>query len=285
MTSDVIAARRDRAYRRGMTDLAQRGEFGSVLRDWRIRRRRSQLALATEAGVSQRHISCLETGRANPSREMVVHLGLVLDVPLRDRNAMLNAAGFAPVYAERSLDDPDLVDVRQALETVVQAHDPFPAYIVDRRWNIVFANAAAGRLIGRLPAATRELAANVLRLVCHPDGLRLVSPEWRAGASVMLRRLQSEATANPNDDDVASLLGEMLTYPDVSDLLTMSTVPHRNDFVIPLTMTVDDRRLAFITTITALMGPVDVTLEELRLETLLPADAETGDALRAMADG
>lgn len=268
-----------------MTDLLPRTDFGPVLREWRVRRHRSQLELAVEAGVSQRHISYLETGRSNPSREMVVHLGLVLEVPLRDRNAMLVAAGFAPVYSERSLDDPELADVRRALETMLEAHDPFPAYLVDRQWNLVTANEAAGRVIARLPAAAQRFAGNVLRLVCHPDGLRTVSPQWEDVAAVTLRRLQSEVAATPTDDALVALLNEALDYPGVPDVRALATVPSHNDVLIPLTIEVDGHRLSLFTTITALMSPVDVTLEELRLEALLPADAATDDALRAMARG
>ena len=268
-----------------MTDLLPRTDFGPVLRDWRNRRHRSQLALATEAGVSQRHISFLETGRSKPSREMVVHLGVVLDLPLRDRNTMLLAAGYAPVYAERTLDDPALADVRRALDTMLQAHDPFPAYVVDRTWNLVLANDAALRLVARLPEATQALSSNVLRLVCHPDGFRLSSPHWQASASVMLRRLQSEVASQPNNEALSDLLEEVMGYPGVPDITALAELPSHGDLLTPISIVLDDVELALFTTITSLISPVDITLEELRLETLLPATAETDAALRAMADG
>ena len=265
-----------------MTELLPRSEFGPVLRDWRQRRRRSQLALASDAGVSQRHISFLETGRSNPSREMVVHLGVVLDLPLRDRNAMLLAAGFAPVYAERSLDDPDLASVRRALEMMLEAHDPFPAYIIDRHWNLALANEAAHRLIARMPPSVQEHAGNVMHLVCHPDGLRTISPQWRDAAAVILRRLQSEVSSHPNDQGLVDLLADALDYPGVPDRRELGAAPSVNDVLIPLTVDLDGTTFEFFTTIAALMGPVDVTLEELRLETLLPANTATETALRQL---
>lgn len=267
-----------------MTDALPRVEFGPVLKEWRNRRRRSQLTLAGDAGVSQRHISFLETGRAKPSREMVVHLGHVLEVPLRERNAMLTAAGFAPVYAERSLDDPELAAVRESIQSLLDAHDPFPAYLVDRGWNMMLANAAAGRLIGLLPETVQQLAGNLLRLVCHPNGLRQVSPTWLGPAGVMLRRLESELAAHPNDEVLAALAAEVFDYPDVPDSRALATVPPSDEVLVPLTIALDEGELSFYTTITSLMGPVDITLEEVRLETLLPADRSTADALRQLAD-
>jgi hypothetical protein len=216
---------------------------------------------------------------------MVVHLGSVLDVPLRDRNAMLAAAGFAPVYAERSLDDPELVDVRAALDTMLAAHHPFPAYIVDRGWNLMAANEAAGRLIGRLPAPTQLLAGNIARLVCHPDGLRRASSDWEVAAGTVLRRVQSERAAHPTNTGLADLFEEISSYPDAPDGRTLAAVPSAGDLLIPLRMTLDDRELAFYTTITALLSPCDITLEELRLETLLPADPTTTAFLSELASG
>lgn len=266
-----------------MTDLLPRTDFGPVLRDWRNRRHRSQLALATEAGVSQRHISFLETGRSKPSREMVVHLGVVLDLPLRDRNSMLLAAGYAPVYAERTLDDPELADVRRALDTMLQAHDPFPAYVVDRTWDLVLANDAALRLVARLPESAQLLSTNVLRLVCHPDGLRASSPHWQAGASVMLRRLQSEVASQPSNATLSELLDEVMAYPGMPSVTELAAVPSHGDLLTPISIVLDEVELSLFTTITSLISPIDITLEELRLETLLPANAETDAALRSMS--
>lgn len=267
-----------------MTDLLPRASFGPVLRDWRTRRHRSQLALANEAGVSQRHISFLETGRSNPSREMVVHLGVVLDVPLEDRNAMLVAAGFAPVYSARDLDDPEMADIRHGIDTMLQAHDPFPAYVVDRGWNLVLANAAALRLLERMPPAAQALSTNILELICHPEGLRTVSAGWEVAAGSMLRRLQSEVAANPTDGDLADLLDRVRSHPGVPDTTAPSFVPTGGDLVIPLTMELDGTELAFYTAITSLLGPADITLEALRLETLLPADPATTALLREWSE-
>lgn len=266
-----------------MSDVLTHDDFGHVLRDWRSRRSRSQLALASEAGVSQRHISFLETGRSNPSREMVIHLGVVLDVPLRDRNAMLVSAGFAPVYAERSIDDPDLADIRHALETMLRAHEPFPAYVIDRHWNLSLANDAAGRLIATLPPSAQLHAGNILRLTMHPDGLRQVTANWEEAAAAVIRRLHREVVENPGDTALADLLDEAMAYPGAPSARQLAEVPSAHDLLIPLTLEQQGVRLSFFTTIATLATPVDITLQELRLETLLPADADTEAALRALA--
>ena len=265
-------------YGRDMTDVITRDSFGDVLRTWRARRHHSQLTLASEAGVSQRHISFLETGRSKPSREMVTHLGLVLDVPLRDRNAMLIAAGFAPVYAERNIDHPDLADVRRAIELMLSAHNPFPAYVIDRHWNLVLANDAAGSLMMALPEPAQLVATNLARLVLHPDGLRSVCRNWGAVAAVTLLRLDREVVDSPADLGLAELLDELRSYPGLPD--DLSAVPSSHELLVPLEVEQDGRTLSFFTTIATLAAPADITLEELRLETLLPANTETEAALR-----
>ena len=257
-------------------------DFGPALRHVRQRRHLSQLALASEAGVSQRHISFLETGRSRPSREMVVHLGVVLDLPLRDRNALLLAAGFAPVYQERSLDDPDLGPVRRAIDLLLTAHEPFPAYVVDRGWNLVLANGAAGRLLALLPAPARALATNMARLALHPDGMRTVSSGWDRTAASIRRRLERELADRPGDGALATLLDEIRSYP-VQPREPSGRLPGDDDLIVPVTLRFGDDRLALLTTVSTLAGPTDITTEELRLETLLPADPATEAALRRLA--
>lgn len=269
-----------------MTDVAAvamvaAAPFGDVLRSWRQRRSCSQLALAAEAGVSQRHISFLETGRSNPSREMVVHLGVALEVPLRDRNAMLIAAGYAPVYAERSLGDDDLADIRRAIEMMLTAHEPFPAYVIDRHWNVVLTNEAASRLVlGLMPSAAAH-ATNIARLVLHPDGLRSATDNWRELAAATVLRLEREASERPDDDGLRELLDEVSRYPDMPDRRSLSLVPKAHEVLIPVRVTLGGQPASFFTTIATLASPTDVTLQELRIETLLPADAETEQFLRS----
>ncbi len=185
--------------------------FGDLLRGWRQVRRLSQLELATVAEVSQRHLSFLETGRSAPSREMVVHLATALQAPLRDRNAWLIAAGFAPVYSEEGLDEPAMEQIRHMLELILAAHEPFPAYVIDRAWNLVLTNQAAGALTTRLvaPGAAALFGGNVMRLSLHPEGLRRHLVNWEQAASALLDRLQRETAERPTDGSLAALLDEV----------------------------------------------------------------------------
>lgn len=260
--------------------------FGAELKRWRRHRRYSQLELANRASVSQRHLSFLETGRSRPSPEMVEHLSIVLDVPLRARNALLNAAGFADAYSEEPLDGPDLAQIRDGLAALVEAHDPFPAYVVDRCWNLLLANTAAATLTGLLlePDHALALGGNVLRLFLHPDGARSRVANWPQAAAVIVERFSAERAANPTDAELAALHDEILTYPGVADL-TPGTIQPTTRFLTEIHVTADDLDLRLYTTIASLAAAWDVTLEELRLETLLPADAETADALRRLRDG
>ena len=254
---------------------------GEHLRTWRQRRRMSQLDLALEAEVSTRHLSFLETGRAQPSRDMLMHLAEALAIPLRERNAILVAAGFAPAYGERRLDDPALAAARAAVEAVLRGCEPFPAFAVDRHWNIVSFNQAAG---GLLAGADPSLLAapNALRLALHPKGLgpRIVNfAEWRSHLVARLRQ-QIDATG---DEILEGLLVEILTYPDARDAL-----PARRfepSIVVPLHLRVEGAVLAFISTMTVFGSPVDVTLSELAIETFFPADSETAAWLRRQAEG
>lgn len=241
----------------------------------------SQLDLALAAEVSQRHLSFLETGRSKPSPEMVVHLGRALDLALRDQNLLLDAAGFAPAFAERDLDDPDLDQVRHVLDTLVTAHGHFPAYVVDRGWDLVQANPMAAAMISLVdPPPPPEVAVNVIRLSMHPDGLRPITVNWHQFAASLLHRLERELTHSPHNDRLRDLFEEVNTYPDVADLPSRGALPDGTDLVLPVDVEIDGQRLSFFTTITTIGAPFDITLEELRLETLLPADPETDVFLR-----
>jgi transcriptional regulator with XRE-family HTH domain len=243
----------------------------------------SQLDLAVAAEVSQRHVSFLETGRSRPSPEMAIHLGRSLDLSLRDCNALLAAAGYAPAYPERELDDPDLDQLRGVLTTLLEAYEPFPAYVVDRRWDLVMTNAAATLLTGLVdPPPPPEVAANALRLTLHPRGLRPLITNWDQVALSLVRRLGREVTHRPFDTQLAALLDEVRTYPGVDALPRRSPLPSGEDLVVPVELRLGPTPLRFFTTITTIGAAHDITLEELRLETLLPADPETTGFLRGL---
>lgn len=254
-------------------------DFGSALKWWRTTRRFSQLQLATEADVSSRHLSFLETGKARPSREMVIHLGVVLDLPLRDRNALLHVAGFAPLYPHGALDSPEMDDVRAVLRTILDAHSPSPAVIVDRCGDIVDANVAGYRLVSATAepdGAALAPAPNINRLTFHPDGIRNATKNWDEVAANILQRLEREVTFRPSDQRLRDVLDEMLGYPDVDTLQRRVGIPTGTDLVTPLhVQTHDGESLELITTIATIGAPYDVTLDELRLETFFAVNDET----------
>ncbi|MEQ8841728.1 MAG: helix-turn-helix transcriptional regulator [Acidimicrobiales bacterium] len=255
--------------------------FGEELRRRREARRYSQLALAADAEVSQRHLSFLENGKSKPSREMVLHLGRTLDLALRDQNLLLAAAGYSAEYTERGLDDPALDEVRHMLEIVLAAHGHIPAYVVDRGWDLVLANPAAlglSALAGLDPPI--EVALNVMRTCFHPDGIRSRILEWEQFATVLLHRLEREIIDRPFDDRLADLLAEARTYPGVADLPDRLPFPTGNDLVVPMQVETAVGTLRFISMIATIGEPFDVTLSELRIETLLPADRFTETTLR-----
>ncbi len=257
--------------------------FGEELRRWREARRFSQLALAADADVSQRHLSFLETGRSRPSREMVLHLARVLELPLRDQNNLLATAGYSPEYPERSLDDPDLDEVRHVLETVVNAHGHIPAYVVDRGWDLVLSNSSA---LGLAAAAgidmPLDVATNVMRTCFHPDGLRRLIVDWERFATVLLHRLEREAIERPFDERLNALAAEARTYPGVAELPDRPPLPSGNDLLLPMVLDTPAGELRLISMVATIGAAFDVTLEELRLETLLPADRQTEQILIAL---
>jgi len=252
---------------------------GDLLREWRQRRRLSQLALALDAEISTKHISFLETGRSRPSRDMLLRLAALLDVPLRARNVLLQAAGFAPVYPQHALDDPQLRAAREAVDTVLAAHDPYPALAVDRHWTLVAANHATHRLLTAYVApALLAPPVNVLRASLHPDGLaRAIAnlPAWRGHILARLRQ-QVAATADPA---LVALAAELAAYPGGTD----HPAPGEAGLVIPLQLRVGDAVLSLFGTVTVFGTPVDVTLAELAIEAFYPNDAATAAALRALA--
>jgi transcriptional regulator with XRE-family HTH domain len=266
-------------------------DFGSALRYWRTRRGYSQLRLAVDSSVSQRHLSFLESGRAQPSRDLVLKLGIALDVPLRQRNAMLLAAGFAPAYQERNLSDPELSSVMQALDFMLRQQAPFPALVVDRLWNLVrFNEPAAGFmkwLLG-MPADAvipRDGSINVLRLMLDPAGLRPRLVNWQAVCADSLLWIQREAMADGPGSEATALLAELSALPGIAGGLTadhhVPNLERRALPFLPLTLAHEGVELNLFTTITTLGTPHDVTVHELRLEAFFPADGTTADWFRA----
>lgn len=254
---------------------------GEHLREWRQRRRLSQLDLALEAEISTRHLSFMETGRSLPSREMVLHLAERLDIPLRERNRLLVAAGYAPMFPERSLDAPQLEPARRAIDLVLAGHEPYPALAVNRHWNLVASNRALQALLAGVPAALLTPPVNVLRLSLHPEG---VAPridnyhEWRGH---LLERLRRQISAS-GDAELARLHEELSAYPAPPD----AGAPHAGhdqnvSIAVPFRLRTQAGVLSFISTITVFGTPVDVTLSELALESFFPVDAQTAAALKS----
>src|SRR6266850_5938209 len=258
---------------------------GDLLREWRRRRRMSQLDLAMEAEISARHLSFLETGRSQPSRDMLLHLAEQLQIPLRERNVLLNAAGFASVFPERQLADPALDDVRKAIDVVLAGHNPFPAFAVDRHWTLVASNDAFTPFLGGLDPALLRPPVNVLRLTLNPRGLgpRVVNyHEWRSHVLDKLRR-QILVSGDPV---LVELLDEFRNYPmldGVAGIPASSNDQELHRLVVPFQLRTESGILSFFSTTTIFGTPIDITLSELSLEAFYPADAATAEALRKAA--
>lgn len=261
---------------------AQATAVGDHLRQWRQRRRLSQLDLALDAEISTRHLSFLETGRAQPSRDMVLRLAEHLEIPLRERNTILVSAGFAPIFPQRSLDDPALAAARRAVELILTGHEPHPALAVDRGWNLVSANRMIGPMLAGVDPELLSGQANVLRLTLHPRGLapRIANlHEWRAHLLDRLRR-EVQLTADPA---LADLLTELRAYPIPGGQPPRKALDEYGGVAAPFQLQTPAGLLSFYSTTTVFGTPVDVTLAELTLETFFPADAETAEAVRRLA--
>jgi transcriptional regulator with XRE-family HTH domain len=252
--------------------------FGVQLRDWRVRRRLSQLSLACDAEISARHLSFLETGRSAPSRDMVLHLAEKLDVPMRERNAMLVAAGYAPVFPERALNDPVLRAAHDAIQIVLEGHKPFPAFAVDRHWNVVASNRALEPMYEGVAEHLLRPPVHALRLCLHPDGLAsrtLNLPEWRAH---LLGRLRQQVD-HTGDAALSELHDELAAYPCPPTAGAFTDVP---GIVVPFRILVRGKLLSFFSTTTVFGTPIDVTLSEIALECFYPTDRETDERVRAL---
>lgn len=256
--------------------------FGEHLRHWRQHRRLSQLDLAQEAEISTRHLSFVETGRSVPSREMVLRLAERLDIPLRERNALLIAAGYAPMYRERPLDDPALSAARQAVELILKSHEPNPALAVDRHWNLVAANSMLPHLLAGVDPSLLQGKVNVLRLSLHPLGLgpKIVNlVQWR---NHLFERLRQQIHAT-GDSTLAELLEELRAYPVPEGADDLHMEGEHLGVVMPFRFRSTHGVLSFISTTTIFGTPVDVTLQELAMETFFPADGMTAEVLRKLS--
>jgi transcriptional regulator with XRE-family HTH domain len=271
MTTTSLHAAHDRYF----------SDFSAALRYWRGKRGWSQLHLSTISEVSQRHISFLESGRSQPSKDLVLKLGLALEIPLRQRNVMLLAAGFAPAYQERSLSDPELASVRRALDFMLAQQAPFPALVVDRLWNLQLHNEpAAGmfRWLLDMPAGQPipgNGAINALKLMLDPDGARRFIVNWEEVGTDLLHWIQREAMSDGPGSEATALLTELIALPGVSSAGQTPNLERRALPFLPILIRKDGVELNLFTTIATLGTPHDVTVHELRIESFFPADAST----------
>ena len=260
--------------------------FGERLRAWRKRLGFSQMKLALESGVSARHLCFLENGRSRPSQEMVVRLCQAMDLPLRETNTLLAAAGFASLYAETPLDAPEMEGLRRILWKLIEQYDPYPAFLMDRSWNVLLANAASAPCFAPFvndAEIWRAQPLNLLRITLHPDGLRRHLLNWEDVASEALSRVQREEAYDPSDEQFAALVREVESYPDLPD-------PHATRArsvagpVLPLHFKTGDLELRMFSTITTVGAPGDITLQGLRIEGFVPADDGSDAVLRDLVE-
>lgn len=257
--------------------------LGRLLREWRATRWLSQLDLALDANISTRHLSCVETGKAQASRELVARLADVLDVPLRERNALLVAAGFAPKYPESALATPALAQVRRAIEAILAQQEPYPAFLLNRRWDVLLANAAAARVNRFVLGGRDSRHDNMLRQFFDPDDLRATVVNWEDVAGNLIHHLHSAVAAAPSDETAQALLADVLAYPGVPARWRRR---EPESAALPLLTTVlrrDDHELQFFSTITTFGTPRDVTIEELHIECCFPVDEATAALCRELA--
>lgn len=254
---------------------------GKLLREWRQRRRLSQLHLAEAAEISQRHLSFLESGRSAPSRDMLLHLAEQLDIPLRERNVLLVAAGFAPVYGERKLNDPDFSAARGVVELILKGHEPYPALAVDRHWTLLTANKPVTLLIASIDAELLQPPVNVLRLSLHPKGLAPRIANFREWRTHVLARLAQQVD-NSADPVLAALIDELKHYPVPAGARPPdpSRQAEFQSLAMPLELKTEAGVLSFISTTTVFGTPIDIGLSELAIESFFPADPATAEAMR-----
>lgn len=267
-----------------MTEMLQfQRPIGDQLRQWRERRRLSQMDLALQAEVSTRHLSFVETGRSKPSREMILRLAEQLDLPLRERNHLLLAGGYAPIYAESALDSPHMTAARDAVRLLLTSHEPYPAVVVDRSWNLVDGNASIELFTSGSAPWLLEAPANALRISLHPDGMasRIINlGEWRAHLLGRVRR----QVAVTRDPELSALYAELREYPCDQPEPEVE-VPGPGSIFVPLRVRYEDRELAFFSTVATFGTPLDITVAELAIESFFPANEETRRFLSHRGDG
>jgi transcriptional regulator with XRE-family HTH domain len=257
--------------------------LGALLREWRATRRLSQLALALAAETSTRHLSCVETGKSQPSRELLARLADALDMPLRERNALLLAAGFAPTFPESALGTPALAQVRRAIDFILQQQEPYPAFLLDRHWNVLQANAAAQR-VNRFVLGGRDSAhRNMLRQIFDPTDLRAAIVNWQDVAGDLIHHLHDVVAATPSDATARALLDDVLAYPEVPTRWRRRDVASVPTPLLTTVLRRDAHELGFFSTLTRFGTPRDVTLDELHIECCFPTDEATSQLCRQLA--
>jgi transcriptional regulator with XRE-family HTH domain len=258
------------------------GDFGALLRRWRSIRHVSQLDLALDAEISTRHLSCVETGRAQPSREMVLRLAEALQVPLRERNALLLAAGYAPLYRDTALDTPDLEAACRAVELLIAQLEPYPVLVLDRYWNILRMNAGAKRFLALFPGCDSVTPLNGPRLAFHPHGLRPFIENWEVVAARIIRRVHREAADNPSDETMKCFLEELLSYPRIPSRWRMPDLDDASPPFLTINYKWKDSTLRLFSALTTFGTPLDIALQELRIESFFPADEATRTLLNQL---
>ena len=281
-----MAFRPHRLYRSHMRGAQQSSDMpgtkaGALLRDWRNLRGLSQLELSLRACLSARHLSYLETGKAQPSREMILRLAHALEMPLRDRNTFLTAAGFAPIYPERELVGPELAHVRQAIDLIVGHHEPYPAFVLNRHWDILRASRGAENVAKYLCGGSAH--SNMLRQFFDPNDLRAYVANWEEVALELLRHLQDAVAAMPHDRGARVLLEEVLSYPGVPSQWSTQDLETLPAPLLTVVFHKHGRELRFFSTIATFGTPRDVTLDELRIECAFPADEATAEFCKELA--
>jgi transcriptional regulator with XRE-family HTH domain len=262
-----------------MSVATQPPRVGLMLRDWRQRRRLSQMDLSNEAAVSARHLSFVETGRSKPSRELVLHLAEHLEVPLRERNAMLLAAGYAPNYRQTPLDGEIMAPVRGALEKILGGHEPFPAVVVDRTWDLVSANRPAMGILTDGVAPQLLEQPNAMRVSLHPDGLAPRIRNLDEYSAHLMERLHRQLVVS-GDPDLAALIDELREYPGVNEGAGAAAADPAAQLFVPLVLDVGGREVRFFSTLATFGTALDITIAELAIESFFPADDTTAAALR-----
>ena len=258
--------------------------FGAMVRRWRSHRRQSQETLAEGAQISARHLSCLEAGKASPSREMVLVLANALEMPLRERNLLLGAAGFAPIYRESLLDGPDTEPVRRALGAILAKQEPYGAVVFDRGWTVLQMNDGAGRLFSRFPPTTGDarIALNLVRSIFHPAGLRQWLVNWTEVATATAERVHRDAAAHPDDEALLALRDEVFAYPGVPGIHGRPRAGHSAEPFVVAHLKNGAEEVRLFTVVTTLGTPLDVTAQELVIESYFPADDASERYLRSL---